>query len=269
MTSVDSYVPTPYRDVQKPFLLAVEDVFSITGRGTVATGRIERGQIHVGDVIEIIGLNSCVAKTTVTGLEMFQKTLDQGMAGDNTGVKISKSENENTGVTSRLLPAIQVAKSLLYPLGGGFLLVGPVVAVRTAFKKIKGNAGDNVGVLLRGVQKSEIERGMVLAFPGSITPHSKFIAEAYILSEEEGGRHTPFFAGYRPQFYLRTTDVTGIVSKITDLFTDDEKAMVLPGDRIRLTIELINPVAVEGGMKFAIREGGRTVGAGVVSRILE
>jgi elongation factor Tu len=269
MTSVDSYVPTPYRDVQKPFLLAVEDVFSITGRGTVATGRIERGQIHVGDIIEIIGLNGYITKTTVTGLEMFQKTLDQGMAGDNTGVEISKSENENTGVTSRLLPAIQVAKSLLYPLGGGFLLVGPVVAVRTAFKKIKGNAGDNVGVLLRGVQKSEIERGMVLAFPGSITPHSKFIAEAYILSEEEGGRHTPFFAGYRPQFYLRTTDVTGIVSKITDLFTDDEKAMVLPGDRIRLTIELINPVAVEGGMKFAIREGGRTVGAGVVSRILE
>jgi elongation factor Tu len=208
MKTVDNYVPTPYRDVQKPFLLAVEDVFSITGRGTVATGRIERGQVHVGDVIEIIGLGEKYT-TTVTGLEMFQKTLDQGMAGD------------------------------------------------------------NVGVLLRGVQKSEIDRGMVLALPGSITPHSKFIAEAYILTEEEGGRHTPFFAGYRPQFYLRTTDVTGIVSKITDLFEDDEKGMVLPGDRIRLTIELINPVAVEGGMRFAIREGGRTVGAGVVSRVLE
>jgi len=208
MKTVDNYVPTPYRDVQKPFLLAVEDVFSITGRGTVATGRIERGQVHVGDVIEIIGLGEKYT-TTVTGLEMFQKTLDQGMAGD------------------------------------------------------------NVGVLLRGIQKSGIDRGMVLAFPGSITPHSKFIAEAYILTEEEGGRHTPFFAGYRPQFYLRTTDVTGIVSKITDLFEDDEKGMVLPGDRIRLTIELINPVAVEGGMRFAIREGGRTVGAGVVSRVLE
>jgi len=208
MKTVDNYIPTPYRDIQKPFLLAIEDVFSITGRGTVATGRIERGQVHVGDIIEIIGLNEKYT-TTVTGLEMFQKTLDQGIAGD------------------------------------------------------------NIGVLLRGIQKSGIDRGMVLAFPGSITPHSKFIAEAYILTEEEGGRHTPFFTGYRPQFYLRTTDVTGIISKITGLFENNEKGMVLPGDRIRLTVELINPVAVEEGMRFAIREGGKTVGAGVVSHVLE
>ena len=207
MEEVDSYIPTPERDVDKPFLMAVEDVFSISGRGTVANGRIERGKVVVGETIEIIGIRE-TRSTTVTGVEMFQKTLDEGMAGD------------------------------------------------------------NVGVLLRGVDKKDIERGMVLAKPGSITPHTKFEAEVYVLKKEEGGRHTPFFPGYRPQFYVRTTDVTGTISTFT---ADDGSAaeMVMPGDRIKMTVELINPIAVEQGMRFAIREGGRTIGAGAVSKIVE
>jgi len=207
MDAVDAYIPTPERDVEKTFLMAVEDVFSITGRGTVATGRIERGIIKVGDTIEIVGLKDTTT-TTITGLEMFQKTLDEGMAGD------------------------------------------------------------NIGILLRGVQKKDIERGMVLAQPGTITPHTQFEAEVYILTKEEGGRHTPFFSGYRPQFYVRTTDVTGTITQFT---ADDgsEAEMVMPGDRIKMSAELINPIAIEQGMRFAIREGGRTVGAGVVSKILE
>ena len=206
MDEVDAYIPTPERDVDKPFLMAVEDVFSITGRGTVATGRIERGKVKVGETIEIIGIKD-TRSTTVTGVEMFQKTLDEGMAGD------------------------------------------------------------NVGVLLRGVTKEDIERGMVLAKPGSITPHTKFEAEVYVLKKEEGGRHTPFFPGYRPQFYVRTTDVTGTISDFT---ADDGSAaeMVMPGDRIKMTVELICPIAIEQGMRFAIREGGRTIGAGAVSKIL-
>jgi elongation factor Tu len=207
MDAVDKYIPTPERDTEKTFLMAIEDVFSITGRGTVATGRIERGMVSVGDAVELVGLKDTKA-TTVTGIEMFQKTLDQGMAGD------------------------------------------------------------NVGILIRGIQKTEIERGMVLALPGSITPHKKFEAEVYILNKDEGGRHTPFFTGYRPQFYVRTTDVTGTIIQ----FTGDDGSiaeMVMPGDRIKMTAELINPIAIEQGMRFAIREGGRTVGAGVVSKILE
>ncbi len=207
MENVDSYIPTPERDVDKPFLMAVEDVFSITGRGTVATGRIERGKVKVGETVEIIGLKE-TRNTTVTGVEMFQKTLDEGMAGD------------------------------------------------------------NVGLLLRGIQKENIERGMVLAKPGSITPHTKFESEVYVLKKEEGGRHTPFFSGYRPQFYVRTTDVTGTI----DAFTADDGStaeMVMPGDRIKMTVSLINPIAIEQGMRFAIREGGRTIGSGVVSKILE
>jgi len=207
MDEVDTYIPTPERDTEKTFLMAIEDVFSITGRGTVATGRIERGQVNVGDSVELVGLKDTKA-TTVTGIEMFQKTLDSGMAGD------------------------------------------------------------NVGILIRGIQKTEIERGMVLALPGSITPHKKFEAEVYILNKDEGGRHTPFFTGYRPQFYVRTTDVTGTIIQ----FTGDDGStseMVMPGDRIKMTAELINPIAIEQGMRFAIREGGRTVGAGVVSKILE
>ena len=207
MDAVDNYIPTPERDTEKTFLMAIEDVFSITGRGTVATGRIERGTVSVGDAVELVGLKETKA-TTVTGIEMFQKTLDQGMAGD------------------------------------------------------------NVGILIRGIQKTEIERGMVLALPGSITPHKKFEAEVYILNKDEGGRHTPFFTGYRPQFYVRTTDVTGTIIQ----FTGDDGSvaeMVMPGDRIKMTAELINPIAIEQGMRFAIREGGRTVGAGVVSKILE
>jgi elongation factor Tu len=207
MDAVDSYIPTPERDTEKNFLMAVEDVFSITGRGTVATGRIERGVVNVGDTVELVGLKE-TKSTTVTGIEMFQKTLDSGMAGD------------------------------------------------------------NVGILIRGIQKTDIERGMVLSEPGSINPHLKFEAEVYVLNKDEGGRHTPFFTGYRPQFYVRTTDVTGTIVQFTG---DDGSAaeMVMPGDRIKMTAELINPIAIEQGMRFAIREGGRTVGAGVVSKILE
>lgn len=207
MDAVDNYIPTPERDVDKTFLMAVEDVFSITGRGTVATGRIERGTIKVGETIEIVGIEE-TKSVTVTGLEMFQKTLDEGFAGD------------------------------------------------------------NIGILLRGVQKTDIQRGMVLAKPGTIKPHKRFEAEVYILKKEEGGRHTPFLPGYRPQFYVRTTDVTG---NITGFTADDGAAaeMVIPGDRIKMTAELISPIAIEAGMRFAIREGGRTIGAGVVSKILE
>ena len=210
MQQVDEYIPTPERDMDKSFLMAVEDVFSITGRGTVATGRVERGSIKVGETIELIGLRD-TKTTTVTGLEMFQKTLDESVAGD------------------------------------------------------------NVGVLLRGIQKIDIERGMVLAKPGSITPHTKFESQVYVLKKEEGGRHTPFFPGYRPQFYVRTTDVTGKI----DSFQPDDKSdthaveMVMPGDRIKMVVELIQPIAIEKGMRFAIREGGRTVGAGIVSTILQ
>merc|ERR1712048_28931 len=207
MDAVDQYIPTPKRDVEKPFLMAVEDVLSITGRGTVATGRIERGVISVGDSVELVGLGD-TRSTTVTGIEMFQKTLEQGMAGD------------------------------------------------------------NVGLLIRGIQKKEIERGMVIAKPSSITPHKKFEAEVYILKKDEGGRHTAFVVGYRPQFYVRTTDVTG---SITAFMTDEGEVpeMVLPGDRVKMTVELITAIAIEQGMRFAVREGGRTVGAGVVSKIIE
>jgi elongation factor Tu len=207
MEEVDAYIPTPERDIDKAFLMAVEDVFSITGRGTVATGRIERGKVKVGETVEVVGIRD-TRSTTVTGVEMFQKTLDEGMAGD------------------------------------------------------------NVGLLLRGIQKADIERGMVLAKAKSITPHTQFESEVYILSKEEGGRHTPFFPGYKPQFYVRTTDVTGTI----DSFTADDGTsaeMVMPGDRIKMNVTLINPVAIEQGMRFAIREGGRTVGAGVVSKILK
>ena len=207
MDEVDNYIPTPERDTEKTFLMAIEDVFSITGRGTVSTGRIERGVVNVGDTVEIVGLGD-TQTTTVTGVEMFQKTLDSGMAGD------------------------------------------------------------NVGILLRGVQKDDIDRGMVLSEPGTITPHTEFEGEVYILTKEEGGRHTPFFTGYRPQFYVRTTDVTGNIKAFTaDDGTDVE--MVMPGDRIKMTAELISPIAIESGMRFAIREGGRTIGAGVVSKILK
>ncbi|MHB8810721.1 MAG: elongation factor Tu [Desulfobulbaceae bacterium] len=202
MAAVDSYVPQPKRDIDKPFLMPVEDVFSISGRGTVATGRIERGVVHVGDEIEIVGIRD-TQKTTCTGVEMFRKILDEGQAGD------------------------------------------------------------NIGALLRGVKREDVVRGQVLAAPGSITPHKKFKAECYILTKEEGGRHTPFFNGYRPQFYFRTTDVTGICT------LDEGVEMVMPGDNVHVTGELITPIAMEEGLRFAIREGGRTVGAGVISKIIE
>jgi elongation factor Tu len=207
MDAVDESIPEPEREIDKPFLMAVEDVFSITGRGTVATGRIERGKVKVGETVQIVGIKD-TRETTVTGVEMFRKLLDEGMAGD------------------------------------------------------------NVGLLLRGIQKEDIERGMVLVKPNSIKPHTKFEGEVYVLKKEEGGRHTPFFAGYRPQFYIRTTDVTG---QITAFTADDgtNVEMVMPGDRIKMSAELICPVAIEQGMRFAIREGGRTIGAGVVSKIVE
>jgi elongation factor Tu len=203
LDAVDSYIPEPVREVDKPFLMAVEDVFSIEGRGTVATGRIERGIVHVGDEVEIVGLAEKPRKTTCTGVEMFNKTLNEGQAGD------------------------------------------------------------NVGILLRGIRRDEIERGQVLSKPASITPHTKFEAEVYVLSKEEGGRHTPFFSGYRPQFYFRTTDVTGTANLVGDA------EMCMPGDNARLSVELITPIAIDDGVRFAIREGGRTVGSGVVTKIIE
>jgi elongation factor Tu len=203
LAAVDSYIPTPERATDKPFLMPIEDVFSIKGRGTVTTGRIERGQVKTGDTIEIIGMGPEVRTTVVTGVEMFQKTLDAGIAGD------------------------------------------------------------NVGTLLRGIERVDVERGQVLAKPGSIKPHTKFLAEVYVLSKEEGGRHTPFFTGYRPQFYIRTTDVTGNIG------LPEGVEMVMPGDNIQMTVELIVPVAIEEGLRFAIREGGRTVGAGVCTKIIQ
>jgi elongation factor Tu len=207
MAAVDDYIPVPERAVDLPFLMPVEDVFSIKGRGTVGTGRIERGKVHVGDQVELVGLSDEVTKTTCTGVEMFNKTLDEGQAGD------------------------------------------------------------NVGLLLRGVEKKDLERGQVVAAPGSITPHTKFIAEVYVLAKEEGGRHTPFFAGYRPQFFFRTTDVTGAVNKIQSR-EGKEVEMCMPGDNIEMEVEIISKIAMEDGLRFAIREGGRTVGAGVVTKIL-
>ncbi|APZ50091.1 translation elongation factor Tu [Jeotgalibaca sp. PTS2502] len=201
MEEVDNYVPNPERDTDKPFMMPVEDVFSITGRGTVATGRVERGQVKVGDEVEIVGIETETTKSTVTGVEMFRKLLDYA------------------------------------------------------------EAGDNIGALLRGVQREDIQRGQVLSKPGTITPHTKFTAEVYVLSKEEGGRHTPFFTNYRPQFYFRTTDVTGVVELPEGI------EMVMPGDNVKITVELIQPIAIEEGTRFSIREGGRTVGSGVVSEI--
>jgi len=203
MAAVDSYIPTPERDHEKPFLMPIEDVFSITGRGTVVTGRVERGVLNVGDVIDIIGMREEKQSTTVTGIEMFRKLLDRAQAGD------------------------------------------------------------NAGILLRGTKKDDVERGMVLVKPGSVTPHKEFECEVYVLSKDEGGRHTPFFKGYRPQFYFRTTDVTG------DIELPEGVEMIMPGDNTQFKVKLIVPVAMEQGLRFAIREGGRTVGAGVVSKILD
>jgi len=200
MAAVDEYIPQPERAIDRPFLMPIEDVFSISGRGTVVTGRVERGIVKVGEEVEIVGITNTV-KTIVTGVEMFRKLLDQGQAGD------------------------------------------------------------NIGALLRGTKRDDVQRGQVLAKPGSITPHTKFKAEAYILTKEEGGRHTPFFTNYRPQFYFRTTDVTGVV------MLEEGVEMVMPGDNVRMNVELIHPIAMDDGLRFAIREGGRTVGAGVVASI--
>jgi elongation factor Tu len=203
MEAVDSYIPEPQRDIDKPFLMPIEDVFTITGRGTVVTGRVEQGVVKVGETIAIVGIHPEIASTVVTGVEMFQKLLDQGQAGD------------------------------------------------------------NIGCLLRGVKREEVERGQVLAKPGSITPHTHFKGEVYVLSKDEGGRHTPFFNGYRPQFYFRTTDVTG------DIKLPEGQEMVMPGDNTNMDIQLIQPIAMDTGLRFAIREGGRTVGAGVVTEIIK
>jgi elongation factor Tu len=201
--AVDKYIPLPQRDIEKPFLMPIEDIFTISGRGTVATGRVERGKVKVGEEVELVGLRAEIPKKVVTGVEMFKKLLDEGVAGD------------------------------------------------------------NIGVLLRGTERKEIERGMVLAKPGSITPHTKFKGEVYVLTKEEGGRHTPFFTGYRPQFYFRTTDVTGVAQ------LPEGVEMVMPGDNTQMSVELITPIAMEKGLRFAIREGGRTVGSGTVTEILE
>ncbi len=203
LDAIDTYIPEPKRDIDKPFLMPIEDVFSITGRGTVVTGRVERGRIKVGDEVEIVGLHEEIKKTVVTGVEMFRKILDEGVAGD------------------------------------------------------------NIGILLRGIGKEEVERGMVIAQPGTITPHKRFKSQVYVLTKEEGGRHTPFFNGYRPQFYFRTTDVTGTIQ------LPEGQEMVMPGDNVELEVVLIGPIAMEEGLRFAIREGGRTVGAGTVTKILE
>jgi elongation factor Tu len=203
MDAVDSYIPTPARDIEKPFLMPIEDIFSITGRGTVVTGRIERGKVAVGENVDVVGIKPKTLKTVVTGVEMFRKLLDEGVAGD------------------------------------------------------------NVGLLLRGVTKEEVERGQVVAKPGSITPHFHFKAQVYVLSKEEGGRHTPFFTGYRPQFYFRTTDVTGNVALPAGV------EMIMPGDNTEMEVSLITPIAMEEGLRFAIREGGRTIGAGSIAKIIE
>ena len=203
MEAVDSYIPQPERQVDKPFLMPIEDIFTISGRGTVATGRVERGKVKVGEEVELVGLRAEIQKKVVTGIEMFKKLLDEG------------------------------------------------------------TAGDNIGVLLRGTERKDVERGMVLAKPGSITPHTKFKSEVYVLTKEEGGRHTPFFTGYRPQFYFRTTDVTGVAH------LPEGVEMVMPGDNTQMTVELITPIAMEKGLRFAIREGGRTVGSGTVSEVIE
>ena len=203
MDAVDTWIPTPERDTDKPFLMPVEDVFSITGRGTVATGRVERGTLHLSDEVEIVGIKEEKRKVVCTGIEMFHKLLDEGLAGD------------------------------------------------------------NIGVLLRGVQRTEIERGQVLAKPGTVNPHTKFTAQVYVLTKDEGGRHTPFFNNYRPQFYFRTTDVTGVIN------LPEGVEMCMPGDNVEMTIELIHPIAIEQGLTFAIREGGRTVGSGRVATIIE
>ena len=222
MDAVDEWIPTPERDTDKPFLMPVEDVFSITGRGTVATGRVERGTLHVSDEVEIIGIHEDVKKTVVTGIEMFRKLLDEARAGDNIGA---------------LLRGIQLLD--------------------------EARAGDNIGALLRGIQRTEIERGQCLIKPGTVTCHTKFTAQVYVLTKDEGGRHTPFFNNYRPQFYFRTTDVTGVCE------LPEGTEMCMPGDHVTMTVELIHPVPMEEGLRFAIREGGRTVGSGTVASIVE
>jgi elongation factor Tu len=258
MDAVDTFIPEPVREIDKPFLLPVEDVFTISGRGTVVTGRAERGVIKVGDEVEVVGIRPTL-KTVCTGVEMFRKTLDQGQAGDNIGVLL-----RGTVVTGR-------AERGVIKVGDEVEVVGIRPTLKTVctgvemFRKTldQGQAGDNIGVLLRGTKREEVERGQVVSKPGSITPHRKFKAEAYILTKEEGGRHTPFFNGYRPQFYFRTTDVTGVA------VLPEGVEMVMPGDNVALTVELITPIAMEKELRFAIREGGRTVGAGVISDVLE
>ena len=257
MDAVDSYIPTPVRDTDKPFLMPVEDVFTITGRGTVATGRVERGQVNVGDTIEVVGLKEKAEQYVVTGLEMFRKVLDSAVAGDNVGALLRGVDRKdiergqvNVGDTIEVVGLKEKAEQY-------------VVTGLEMFRKVLDSAvaGDNVGALLRGVDRKDIERGQVLAKPGSIKPHTKFKAEVYVLTKEEGGRHTPFFSNYRPQFYFRTTDVTGVVN------LPEGVEMCMPGDNVTMNIELITPIAIEEGLRFAIREGGHTVGAGVVTAI--
>ncbi len=244
MDAVDSWIPDPERDTDKPFLMPVEDVFTITGRGTVATGRVERGILHLNDEVEILGVKEETRKTVVTGIEMFRKLLDEAQAGDNIGA---------------LLRGVQRTDIVR-----GQVLAKPGTGIEM-FRKLldEAQAGDNIGALLRGVQRTDIVRGQVLAKPGSVTCHKKFTAQVYVLTKDEGGRHTPFFNNYRPQFYFRTTDVTGVIN------LPEGTEMCMPGDNVEMTIELIHPIAMEQGLTFAIREGGRTVGSGRVATIIE
>ena len=285
MDAVDSWIPDPQRDTDKDFIMPVEDVFSITGRGTVATGRVEAGVLHVSEEVEIVGLKEETRKVVVTGIEMFRKLLDEAQAGDNIGALlrgVQRNEIERGQVLAKpgTITCHTKFTAQVYVLtkdeGGRhtpfFNNYRPQFYFRTTdvtgvemFRKLldEAQAGDNIGALLRGVQRDEIERGQVLCKPGSVTCHHKFTAQVYVLTKDEGGRHTPFFNNYRPQFYFRTTDVTGVCE------LPEGTEMCMPGDNVEMTIELIHPVAMEQGLRFAIREGGRTVGSGRVATIIE
>ncbi|MBX5083828.1 elongation factor Tu [Rhizobium lentis] len=278
MAAVDSYIPTPERPIDQPFLMPIEDVFSISGRGTVLTGRVERGIVKVGEEVEIVGIRP-TSKTTVTGVEMFRKLLDQGQAGDNIGALI-RGVNRDGVERGQILCKPGSVKPHKKFMAEAYILTKEEGGRHTPFFTNyrpqfyfrttdvtgivdQGQAGDNIGALIRGVNRDGVERGQILCKPGSVKPHKKFMAEAYILTKEEGGRHTPFFTNYRPQFYFRTTDVTGIVT------LPEGTEMVMPGDNVTVAVELIVPIAMEEKLRFAIREGGRTVGAGIVASIVE
>ena len=281
MDAVDTWIPTPDRKADQPFLMPIEDVFTISGRGTVVTGRVERGRVKIGDKVEIVGLKDESTETTVTGTEMFHKTLEYAEAGDNVGCLLRgidkksvergqvlaapKSIKPLTKFTGRVERGVVKMNDKVQIVG---LMEEPRETVVTGIEMFRktmdyAEAGDNIGTLLRGIARTDIQRGQVLAKPNSIKPHTKFVGQVYVLSKEEGGRHTPFFNNYRPQFYFRTTDVTGVIT------LPEGTEMCMPGDNVVMNVELITPIAIENGLRFAIREGGRTVGSGVVTEIHE